>query len=146
MLVKGTVEKVVFRNAENGYSVLTISDSVISITAVGIVPPISEGEVVELEGDMITNAKYGEQLKIRSAKICLPDSLDSISRYLSSGLFKGIGEVTADNIVDEFGESTFEIIEKNPAKLAKVKGISINKAMSLHESFIELKEMQNTIL
>ena len=90
MLIKGTVEKVVFRNAENGYSVLTVSDSVISITAVGVVPPISEGEVVELEGDMITNAKYGEQLKITSAKICLPDSLDSISRYLSSGLFKGI--------------------------------------------------------
>lgn len=146
MLIKGTVEKVVFRNAENGYSVLTVSDSVISITAVGVVPPISEGEVVELEGDMITNAKYGEQLKITSAKICLPDSLDSISRYLSSGLFKGIGEVTADNIVDEFGENTFEIIEKYPARLTKVKGMSINKAIALHESFIELKEMQNTMV
>lgn len=146
MVVKGTVEKIVFRNADNGYSVLIISDSVISITAVGVVPPISEGEVVELEGEMISNPKYGEQLKIQSAKICLPDDLDSIARYLASGLFKGIGEVTADNIVDEFGERTFEIIEKNPAKLAKVKGVSLAKAMQLHESFVELKDMQNTMV
>ena len=62
------MERVVFRNNDNGYSVLIISDSVISITAVGIIPPVSEGEVVELEGDMIINPKYGEQLQIKSAK------------------------------------------------------------------------------
>lgn len=146
MLIKGSVERVVFRNAENGYSVLIISDSIISITAVGIVPPISEGEIVELEGDMITNSKYGEQLKIKSAKICLPNSLDSMTKYLSSGLFKGIGEVTAESIVKEFGEQTFDIIEKNPARLVKAKGMSATKAMSLHEAFIELKDMQNTMV
>ena len=146
MIIKGSVERVVFRNAENGYSVLIISDSIISITAVGIVPPISEGEIVELEGDMITNSKYGEQLKIKSAKICLPNSLDSMTKYLSSGLFKGIGEVTAESIVKEFGEQTFDIIEKNPARLVKAKGMSATKAMSLHEAFIELKDMQNTMV
>lgn len=146
MLIKGSVERVVFRNAENGYSVLIISDSIISITAVGIVPPISEGEIVELEGDMITNSKYGEQLKIKSAKICLPNSLDSMTKYLSSGLFKGIGEVTAESIVKEFGEQTFDIIEKSPARLVKAKGMSATKAMSLHEAFIELKDMQNTMV
>lgn len=146
MLIKGSVERVVFRNAENGYSVLIISDSIISITAVGIVPPISEGEIVELEGDMITNSKYGEQLKIKSAKICLPNSLDSMTKYLSSGLFKGIGEVTAESIVKEFGEQTFDIIEKNPARLVKAKGMSATKAMNLHEAFIQLKDMQNTMV
>ena len=79
MIVKGSVERVVFRNNDNGYSVLIISDSVISITAVGIIPPVSEGEVVELEGDMIINPKYGEQLQIKSAKILLPNSLDEIA-------------------------------------------------------------------
>ncbi len=146
MLIKGSVERVVFRNAENGYSVLIISDSIISITAVGIVPPISEGEIVELEGDMITNSKYGEQLKIKSAKVCLPNSLDSMTKYLSSGLFKGIGEVTAESIVKEFGEQTFDIIEKSPARLVKAKGMSTTKAMNLHEAFIELKDMQNTMV
>lgn len=146
MIVKGSVERVVFRNNDNGYSVLIISDSVISITAVGIIPPVSEGEVVELEGDMIINPKYGEQLQIKSAKICLPNSLDEIAKYLGSGLFKGIGEVTADNIVEEFGEQTFEIIEKYPGKLVNVKGISKNKAIQLHESFVELKHMQDTIV
>lgn len=146
MLIKGTVEKIVYRNAENGYSVLIISDSVIKITAVGVVPLISEGEVVEIDGEMTSNKKYGEQLKIQTIKVCLPDSLDSISRYLSSGLFKGIGEVTADNIVNEFGEQTFEIIENNPAKLAKVKGVSLAKAMQLHECFVDLKDMQNTMV
>ncbi len=146
MLVKGSVEKVVYRNAENGYSVLIISDSIISITAVGIVPPISEGEVVELEGEMITNSKYGEQLKISRVKVCLPNSEDSIIKYLGSGLFKGIGEATAEKIVKEFGEQTFDIIEKNPQKLVRVKGISVNKAVELHEAFMQLKELQNTIV
>ena len=68
------------------------------------------------------------------------------SKYLGSGLFKGIGEVTADNIVEEFGEQTFEIIEKYPGKLVNVKGISKNKAIQLHESFVELKHMQDTIV
>lgn len=146
MTVKGSVERVVFRNNDNGYSVIIISDSVISITAVGIIPPVSEGEIVEIEGDMIINPKYGEQLQIKSVKICLPNSLDEIAKYLGSGLFKGIGEVTADNIVEEFGEQTFDIIEKNPGKLVKVKGISKNKAIQLHEAFVELKDMQNTIV
>lgn len=146
MILKGSVEKIIFRNSENGYSVLIISDAVRSITAVGVVPPVSEGEEVELEGDIITNPKYGEQLSIKKAKVCLPSSLDSIAKYLSSGLFKGIGEVTADNIVDEFGEDTFEIIEKYPSKLTKAKGVSLAKAMQLHETFVGLKDMQNTIV
>lgn len=146
MIVKGTVERIIYRNNDNGYCVFNISDSVISLTAVGIVPPISEGEVVELDGEMIANSKYGEQLKINYIKVCLPDSEDSIIKYLGSGLFKGIGEVTASNIVKMFGTQSFDIIEKAPAKLTKVKGISLNKAMQLNQGFIELKDMQNIIV
>ncbi len=146
MLISGTVEKVIFRNSENGYSVLIVSDASHSVTAVGVMPQITEGETLELEGDYSVNQKFGEQFNVKKATVCLPTGLDSIAKYLSSGLFKGIGEVTADAIVDEFGEDTFDIIEKKPIKLKSIRGVSAKKAMDIHETFISLKDMQNAIL
>lgn len=146
MKISGTVEKVIYRNEENGYAVIIVSDSSNSITAVGNMPTVTEGETLELEGTYGVNQKFGEQFTVTKVTICLPTGLDSIAKYLSSGLFKGIGEVTADAIVDEFGEDTFEIIEKNHIKLKSVKGVSARKAMDIHETFISLKDMQSAIL
>lgn len=146
MLIKGTVETIIYRNADNGYSVLIVSDAMRSITAVGILPPVTEGESLELEGEFVVNQRYGEQFNVKRAKVCQPTSLDSIAKYLASGLFKGVGEITADNIVDAFGEMTFDIIENQPIRLMSVKGISSSKAMQIHETYVGLKDMQNTIL
>ena len=146
MLIKGSVEKIIYRNADNGYSVLIVSDAIRSITAVGVMPPITEGECLELVGDFTKNSKYGEQFSVESAKVIAPNSLDSMAKYLASGIFKGVGEITADLIVEEFMERTFDIIENEPLKLTKVKGISSSKAMSIHETYLAMKDMQNAIL
>lgn len=146
MIIKGSVEKFLYRNPENGYCVVIVGDANFSTTAVGILPPCTEGETLELDGEYIVNPKYGEQFAIKSAKICLPTALDNIAKYLASGLFKGVGEVTADIIVDKFGADTFDVIENRPMELSKIKGITAKKAMTINETFVQLKDMQDTIL
>lgn len=146
MKIKGVVDSIIYHNSENGYSVIELNVAGNGITAVGSMPTITEGTTLELTGEMGFNNKYGEQFKIASARIVIPTDCESILRYLSSGLFKGVGEVTAYNIVDMFGEDTFKIIADEPAKLAKVAGVSYKKAMAIHETYTAYVEMQDTIL
>lgn len=146
MKIKGVVDSIIYHNSENGYSVIELNVAGNGITAVGSMPTITEGTTLELTGEMGFNNKYGEQFKIASARIVIPTDCESILRYLSSGLFKGVGEVTAFNIVDMFGEDTFKIIADEPAKLAKVAGVSYKKAIAIHETYTAYVEMQDTIL
>lgn len=146
MELKGTVEGIVFRNAENGYTVLAVDVHGFIITAVGIFPPLTEGESVTLIGDYKKNSKYGEQFVVNEVVIAPPTSDENIVKYLSSGLFKGIGEITAMSIVKKFGSDTFDIIEYNPSRLVEVRGISQKKADELHERFAVLRSMQNSII
>ncbi|MDE5549538.1 MAG: ATP-dependent RecD-like DNA helicase, partial [Clostridia bacterium] len=145
-IVKGYVEEIVFRNVDNGYCVIYVNADDTLLTAVGTFPPIEEGEYIEMKGEYVVNSKFGEQLNVSECKIVSPDSLESICKYLASGLFYGVGEVTAKNIVDAFGVQTLEIIEKFPNKVAQVKGLSLKKAMAIHEAYIVHKEQQATIV
>ncbi|MDE7337130.1 MAG: ATP-dependent RecD-like DNA helicase, partial [Clostridia bacterium] len=115
-IVKGYVEEIVFRNVDNGYCVIYVNADDTLLTAVGTFPPIEEGEYLEMKGDYVLNNKFGEQFNVSECKIVSPDSLESICKYLASGLFYGVGEVTARNIVDAFGVQSLEIIEKYPNK------------------------------
>lgn len=144
--VKGYVEEIIFRNIDNGYCVLLINAGNNLITAVGVFPPVEEGEYLEMQGEHVVNNKFGEQFNVSECKIVQPDSVESIYRYLSSGLFYGVGEVTAKNIVNTFGARALEYIEKDPVKLSQVKGLSLKKAMAINEAFIVHKEQQATIL
>lgn len=144
--VKGYVEEIIFRNIDNGYCVLLINAGNNLVTAVGIFPPVEEGEYLEMQGEHVVNNKFGEQFNVSECKIVQPDSVESIYRYLSSGLFYGVGEVTAKNIVNTFGARALEYIEKDPVKLSQVKGLSLKKAMAINEAFIVHKEQQATIL
>lgn len=144
--LKGYVEEIVFRNVDNGYCVIYVNADDVLVTAVGIFPPIEEGEYLEMNGEFVLNNKFGEQFNVSECKIIQPDSLESIFRYLSSGLFYGVGEVTAKNIVNTFGVKSLEIIENEPTKLAQIKGMSLKKAMAINEAFIVHKEQQATIL
>lgn len=146
MEVKGSIEEVVFRNAENGYSVLTLDCDGEPVTAVGIFPPVAEGEFLRLQGEWQENYKFGTQFAVSRVETGRPDSKLALYRYLSSGLFPGIGQVTASAIVDAFGENTLDVIEFEPNKLAKVRGVSLKKAMALSEGVRALKQMQDTIL
>lgn len=146
MELKGTVEGIVFRNAENGYTVLAVDVHGLIITAVGIFPPITEGENVTLIGEYKTNSRFGEQFVVNEVVVVPPTNEEGMIRYLSSGLFKGIGEITATAIVRKFGKDTFDIIEYNPSRLAEVRGISAKKSEEIFLKFEQLRSMQNTIM
>lgn len=146
MVIQGIVEEIVYRNSDNNYTVFVIDHNDEYLTCVGKVPIISEGEMVELVGEFTKHSKYGEQFAITQAKISNPNTKEGIVRYLSSGLIKGVGPITAQNIVDKFGELSLEIIEFNPTKLALVKGISEKKALEISESVSEIKAMRDSVM
>jgi len=146
MKIVASVENTVFRNAENGYSVINVSYNKKRLTAVGTIPEVFEGQTLELDGEFIVNKKFGEQFQINEAKVVEPTTAPAIEKYLASGLIYGIGPVTAKKIVDEFGEDTLSIMEFNPMKLAKIRGISKQKAIEISNAYNEMKEMQTVIM
>ena len=145
--VKGTVANIVYHNEENGYTVFSLDCTDGSdIICVGNFPTLSVGAVLTLHGKVAVHNRYGEQLAVDSYTMSDPTSRAGIVKYLSSGLIKGVGEVTANNIYEKFGEDTFGVIENNPMLLVKVKGISQKKAMDIANSVAELKSMQQQIM
>lgn len=146
MEIKGLVENLVFRNSENGYTVLDLDCNGELITCVGYFPIISEGEQVVLQGEFKINNKYGKQFTVASAKVSAPQSLEGIEKYLSSGLIRGIGPITAHNIVEKFGKETLQIIEFNSSRLSEVRGVSKSKAEEIFKAFAEIKKMQESIM
>ena len=122
----GQVEAVIYRNEENGYTVT-------SVTATGHMPLISVGETVKLYGSFKTHPVYGEQFAVTACERAMPESLDGILKYLSSGAIKGIGPSTAMRLVLEFGENTLYVLECEPERVAKLKGISEKKAQDISE-------------
>lgn len=146
MKITGNVENIVFRNETNGYSVVNISHNNKRLTVVGNLPEVYEGQTLELDGEFIVNKKFGEQFKVDDVKIIEPTSLPAIEKYLASGLIYGIGPVTAKKIVDEFKEDTLTVLEFNPMKLSKIRGISKQKAAEISNAYNEMKGMQNVII
>jgi exodeoxyribonuclease V alpha subunit len=135
--IEGTVLEIVFRNDENGWTVMSVDFSGELTTAVGCMPHIHEGEFVRLFGAWTDHRMYGRQFSVTSLETRLPGTTESIRLFLASGLVKGVGEALAGRIVDAFGTDTFEVIENNPELLAGVKGISRKLATSIYESFSE---------
>lgn len=133
----GTIEEIIFVNDENGYTVCVIETLDEMVTAVGIMPYIGAGEEISVRGNWDIHPTFGRQFKVEYFEKSLPTSASSIYKYLASGAIKGIGPVTAERIVEEFGEETFEIIENNHMWLTNVKGITKAKAEKIHESYQE---------
>ena len=125
--LSGYVEHIVFRNEENGYTVLNLVSDSVETTCVGIFSAISEGESIEAKGVWSVHPTYGEQFKVSSFSVTMPEDVISMERYLASGAIKGIGAALATRIVKKFGDQTFRIIEEEPERLAEVKGISDRK-------------------
>lgn len=146
MTIKGIIQEIIFRNNDNGYTVATLECNNEIITCVGKFPQISEGECVELDGSFTKHNRYGEQFNVTKTKIAKPTTKDGIVKYLSSGLIRGVGPVTALSIVNYFGEATLDVIEFNPSRLSEVRGISVKKAEEIGEAFNEIKKMQNSVM
>jgi len=144
--IEGTVLHIVYRNEENGYTVLELDFNEDLTTAVGSMPHIQPGEYVRLFGAWMEHKTFGRQFKVTGVETSLPKSLESIKLYLSSGLIKGVGEVTAARIVDHFGQDTFDIIENTPELLAQIRGISSMAARRISESFCEHVGLKSLII
>ncbi|MBE6728205.1 MAG: ATP-dependent RecD-like DNA helicase [Ruminococcaceae bacterium] len=130
-VVKGTVERITYRNDQNGYTVANLSTGGEKIVIVGMLPFLNEGESGVFNGNYIVHPSYGRQFAVESFERTAPQTTAGILRYLSSGVIKGVGPTTAGRIVEKFGEETLDIIQNHPEELASIKGISIEKAYAI---------------
>ncbi|MBR2721153.1 MAG: ATP-dependent RecD-like DNA helicase [Clostridia bacterium] len=135
--ISGSIEHVIYANEDNGYAICDMGtddgDELITIT--GTLPYIGEGDLITVYGVWVHNPKYGRQFRVEQFEKQLPADVSSILRYLASGAIKGVGPKTAKRIVDEFGEESFEVIEKHPEWLAEIPGITRKKALAIGEDF-----------
>lgn len=133
--ISGVVSHVTFTNKENGFTVLELESGDELVTAVGVMPELNAGELLELSGYWDFHASFGRQFKVEMCERRMPASAGDILRYLSSGGVKGIGSKTAVKVVERFGEETFEVLENEPERLAQIKGISLEKAKEISADF-----------
>ncbi|MGN0354243.1 MAG: ATP-dependent RecD-like DNA helicase [Muricoprocola sp.] len=144
--ISGYVDHIIFRNEDNGYTVMVMICDGEEVTCVGTLQYINEGELIEAEGTYTEHSIYGPQFKISSFQLKTPEDELSIERYLGSGAIKGIGMALAARIVRRFKSDTFRIIEEEPERLAEVKGISEKKAREIAQQVEEKKDMRKAMI
>ncbi len=144
--VQGFVEKIKYRNEDNGYTVLNLSSRDEEYILVGTFPYINEGEMIEASGSMTEHPIYGEQLQVESYEILIPEDADAMERYLASGAIKGIGAALAARIVRRFKADTFRVMEEEPERLSEVKGISEKMAMAIAGQMEEKRGMRQATM
>lgn len=143
---KGIVASVIYRNPDTLYTVFELHDSEEQLTCVGYPSAISEGETVEVTGEMTEHPLYGEQLKAESVRLLEPEGIQAIYRYLASGAIKGIGSSLARKIVDRFGTDTMAIMKEEPERLSEIKGISDQKARKIASQLNQQKEQSDALI
>ncbi|MCA9392520.1 AAA family ATPase, partial [candidate division WWE3 bacterium] len=158
--VKGIVHRVTYQNQENGYCVIKVKpapesarklfdvevDADQTITVTGSLLMIKKGDEAEFLGEWKEHHKYGSYLDVQRFHLHQPTSLDGLARFLATDYFSGIGPVTAQLLVDEFGEQLPEVIENSPQKLAKVKGVSREKSQEIQDAWTEAKTVRSEMI
>jgi exodeoxyribonuclease V alpha subunit len=146
-VVRGVVDRVTFRNAQNGYSVIQVSveNSKDRLTVVGMCPHARVGSYVMMTGHYNTHPKFGRQFTLQSLTETPPSTAEGIERYLSSGLITGIGKRTAERIVKEFGITTLETIRTDPERVAALSGVGKKKAGLLQEALAQQSEFDQIL-
>jgi len=145
----GTIEKIVYRNEENGYVIAKINlekNEEKLATIVGNMASVNIGETYKLEGEWVNNPKYGWQFSFKNYQLILPTSLLGLKRYLGSGLVKGVGPATADRIIKHFGSKTLEILENDLQRLTEVEGIAEKRIKVISKSWEEQKEIKRVMI
>ena len=142
----GYVEHIIYRNADNGYTVLNLVSGEEEITCVGVFSAIAEGENIEAEGEYTEHPTYGTQFKVDSFEEKAPEDEEAIERYLGSGAIRGVGLALAARIVRRFKDDTFRIIEEEPERLAEIKGISERKAMEIADQVNQKRDLRQAMI
>ncbi len=141
MELKGELTDIIYQNEVNSYTVAVLTTDEEEFTVVGYLPFIHQGDSLSLIGKFVTHQDYGRQFKIETFEKIMPQTLSSLERYLANGTIKGIGPATAKKIINKFGEQTISIFKFEPIKLAKIKGITEEKALQMAEDFNENWEL-----
>ena len=146
--VTGYIDHIIFRNEENGYTVMVVknSENEEELTCVGSFPAVSQGTTIQASGIYTHHPVYGKQFQISSFVEKIPEDTYAMERYLGSGAIKGIGAALAARIVRRFGEDTIRIVEEEPERLAEVKGISEKKAREIAVQVTEKTEMRKAMI
>ena len=144
--VEATVRETIYRNAENGYSVIQCKGDKRSFTAVGALPQLSSGERVTLSGEWTEHPQYGPQFKVSAYEIHQPGTLLGIERYLGSGLIHGVGPSTARQIVQHFGMDTLEVLSEHPERLQELPGMGRKRWRQIAESFQEQQTAREAMI
>lgn len=144
--LEGTVSHITFCNESNGYTVCNLDTGDDEPVIVGLLPGITEGELIRVQGRWETHATYGQQFKVESYERQLPVTTDAMVKYLSSGTVKGIGKKTAMKIVAMFGADTFDVIEHHPEYLTDIPGINAAKAKDIQTQFESRFGMRNVMM
>ena len=135
-ILRGSIEAVVFQNNENGYAVVRLrAEDGETVTVVGTIPMATVGERLTAAGKWGCHAAYGRQFEAEFLERLMPETGGEILSYLSSRALKGVGEKTAERIVEKFGSGSLDVIEREPERLAEIAGISPKKAQEIGESF-----------
>jgi len=160
--LKGFVSHIIYRNEENGYTVFEVTltgaaqaepggqaeeaDVGDVLTCVGYPVSISEGESCAVGGEYTTHPVYGDQIKVQSYRALAPENAEAMYRYLAAGSIKGIGAALASRIIKMFGDDTLRVMEEEPEKLARVKGISMRIAREIGAQMEEKKDLRDAMI
>ena len=142
----GSVEEIIYRNENNGYTVMTMLCDGVTATAVGMLSDVNIGDEFKLVGNWKNHTSYGEQFAFECYEHFMPTGTQSILKYLSSGVIKGIGRATAKRLVDAFGEHTLEVMQNEPERLSQIKGISVDKAKAISAEIRKAFGMREVML
>ncbi len=146
MVQEGYINKIIYQNEENGYSVFVVETSEGDDIFVGNVPGVAEGMYIQAEGEYVHHPQYDIQFKVNSAELSMPSDTEGIVRFLGSGIIKGIGEALAKRMVKKFGDDTLRIIDEEPERLAEVRGISMKMAEKIAVRYSENRSYRNVIM
>lgn len=146
MKFEGIIKSIIYRNEENGYTVLSLQTSDSPITCTGIMPFFNENDQVVVEGELIYHDKYGEQINVESARIKKPSGKKAIISYLSSGNIESIGKKTAELIYEKFKDDSIDVVFNETEKLLSIQGIGKKKLEKIKESTIEARDSREALL
>lgn len=143
--LSGSVEDVIYKNADNGYTVINLGCDEGLIAVVGNLGDVNEGERLSLRGGWITSPKYGRQFKAAMCERSMPETESEISAYLGSGVIKGLGPAIAKKIVKQFGTEALDIIDNDCMQLTVVKGITSDKALYISNEYHKITGVNEVI-
>ena len=146
MVQEGYINKIIYQNEDNGYCVFVVETNEGDEIFVGNVPGVAEGMYIQAEGEYVHHPQYDIQFKVITAELSMPSDIEGITRFLGSGIIKGIGEALAKRIVKKFGDDTLRIIDEEPERLAEVRGISMKMAEKIAVRYSENRSYRNVIM